>query len=310
MTIAYPDVSNHEGSMLLEAGTVAACAKASEGTTYADPYYGHYKAEARRVGALFFAYHFLHAGAGAAQATVCHNIVGSGVNVMIDLEPTNGSNPTVQDAVDFATALRRLGGLCTLVYLPHWYWQQLGSPSLAALAAAGLSLVSSNYTGYSDTGPGWTPYGGLTPVIWQWTDALAYSGQAVDFNAFRGTVAQLRALLGYSAPDPAPATLEGDMPHLISVTPDPTNPTSGNAGLFFVDGGRVSHVASEGYAELLEAKYGAPLKADPADYAALLASMATSSVSVDAAALGAAIAAGIKLPTTLTISGSETGTLS
>ena len=215
MTIWYPDVSNHEGAMPLEAGTVAVCAKASEGTTYADPYYQHYKAEAGRVGALFFAYHFLRQGHGAAQARFCHSIVGNGVNVMIDHEPTElsagvWSLPTVQDALDFAATFRALGGLCTLVYLPRWYWgnpvsdRGLGSPSLAPLAAAGLSLISSNYTGYSDTGPGWAPYGGVAPVIWPYTDALPYSGQSVDFNAFRGTVADLQALLGYTEDDMTP----------------------------------------------------------------------------------------------------------
>lgn len=219
MTIWYPDVSNHEGAMPLQAGTVAVCAKASEGTGYTDPFYGHYRSEAQRVGAVFFAYHFLHAGSGAAQAEHCFAVTGPGVNVMIDHEPTNGSNPTVQDAVDFAVRYRQLGGLCSVDYLPHWYWSNpvgspsggMGSPSLAPLAAAGLSLISSSYTTYSDTGPGWAGYGGLSPVIWQYTNALPYSGQSVDFNAFRGTVDQLRALLGYTAPHSAHTPQEGTM---------------------------------------------------------------------------------------------------
>ena len=33
-----------------------------------------------------------------------------------------------------------------LLYLPKWYWQSLGSPSLAPLIELGLLLVSSNYT--------------------------------------------------------------------------------------------------------------------------------------------------------------------
>jgi len=209
MTIWYPDVSNHEGAMPLQAGTVAVCAKASEGTGYTDPFYGHYKAEAERVGAVFFGYHFLHAGNGAAQADHCFAVTGPGVNVMIDHEPTGSSNPTVQDAVDFAVRYRARGGLCSVDYLPRWYWANpigaaaggMGSPSLAPLAAAGLSLISSSYTTYSDTGPGWAGYGGLSPVIWQYTDALPYSGQPVDFNAFRGTVADLKALLGYTEDD-------------------------------------------------------------------------------------------------------------
>jgi hypothetical protein len=183
--------------MPLEAQTVAVCAKASEGTGYADPFYAHYKAEAARVGAVFFGYHFLHAGNGAAQAAWCFKQTGPGVNVMVDCEPTGASDPSVQDCVDFAHAYRALGGLCTLDYLPKWYWQQLGSPSLAPLRAAGLELIASDYASYSDTGPGWAAYGGSTPAVWQYTDAQAYSGQSVDFNAYRGTINQFKALLGY-----------------------------------------------------------------------------------------------------------------
>jgi len=216
VTLAFPDVSNHNGAMPLEAGTVACLAKASEGTTYRDPYYGHFKAEAARVGALFGAYHFLREGDGAAQADFCFGIVGPGVPTMIDFEPERDpvtgaliSRPSVADAVAFRDRFRARGGLVRLNYLPRWYWATpvseggLGAPSLAPLAD--LALVSSNYTAYSDTGPGWESYGGLSPQIWQWTDALPYSGQRVDFNAYRGTLAQLRALLGL-------ATLEADMP--------------------------------------------------------------------------------------------------
>lgn len=230
MTIWYPDVSNHEGAMALEPATVAVCAKASEGTGYTDPFYGHYKAEASRVGAVFFGYHFLHAGNGAAQAEHCFAVTGPGVSVMIDHEPTTGSNPSVQDAVDFAVRYRQLGGLCTLDYLPRWYWGNpvgspsggMGAPSLAPLAAAGLSLIASSYTTYSDTGPGWAGYGGVDPVIWQYTDALAYSGQSVDFNAYRGTVDDLRALLGY--------TTEDDM------TPDQANTLAQISNAIFAGG--------------------------------------------------------------------------
>lgn len=197
MTLQYPDVSNFQGNMALQAGTPACFAKATEGTGYADPYYAHYKAEAARVGALFGGYHFLHAGNGAGQAQFCFQHVGAGIPVMIDQEPTGSSNPTVQDSLDFAAEFRTLGGICVLNYLPRWYWVSLGSPSLLPLASAGLALVSSSYPsgGYSDTGPGWQAYGGVAPVIWQYTDAQSYSGQPVDFNAFRGTVAELEALL-------------------------------------------------------------------------------------------------------------------
>lgn len=293
MTLYYPDVSNYQGSMPLAPNTVACFAKASEGTSYKDPYYAHFKAEAARVGALFGGYHFLHAGNAAAQAANCFAAVGRGVPVMIDHETTTGSNPTVQDALDFASEYRKLGGLVVLEYLPHWYWQQLGSPSLTPIKSAGLGLVSSDYTSYADNGPGWNAYGGVTPVIWQYTDAQQYSGQPVDFNAFKGTVAELKALLGLApapAPVPAPPPIqEYDMTHLISVTPDPTGGSA--AGLFLVDGNRVSHVASGEYLNELRGRYGTELVASPADYAAHLAAMtpATANITVDATALAAAI---------------------
>lgn len=206
MTIYYPDVSNHNGGMPLESGTVACFAKSSEGTGYRDAYYEHYKAEAARVGALFGAYHFLTQGNGAAQARFAYSIVGPDIPMMIDFEPeydASGnptSQPTIADAVAFRDTYRSLGGLVTANYLPRWYWSgHLGSPSLAPLAD--LALVSSGYTTYSDTGPGWQPYGGLTPAVWQYTDALPYSGQKVDFNAYRGTVDQFAALLGLAGAD-------------------------------------------------------------------------------------------------------------
>ena len=232
MSIFYPDLSNHEGAMPLEAGTVAVFAKVTEGSGYVDPFYGHYKAEAARVGAVFGGYHFLHAGNGAEQARFCYAHVGPGVPVMIDLEPTTGSNPSVQDGVDFAREFRALGGICSLVYLPRWYWQQLGSPSLVPLCGAqtgmGLGLVSSSYTTYSDTGPGWASYGGIVPDVWQYTDALPYSGQTVDFNAYLGTVEQFKALLGI-APRPVPVppvtpvppTVQEDIMVILSIPNSP-----------------------------------------------------------------------------------------
>jgi hypothetical protein len=108
---------------------------------------------------------------------------------MLDCEPSGTSRPSISDAAAFAAAYRKGGGTVHLCYLPHWYWQQLGSPSLKVLADAGLCLVSSAYTLYTDasTGTGWQKYGGMSPVIWQYTDRLHFNGMDIDFNAFRGT---------------------------------------------------------------------------------------------------------------------------
>jgi hypothetical protein len=207
MTIYYPDISGWQGNIDL-AGVVAACAKVTEGTSYASPSYAAQKAEAARSGAFFFGYHFLHHGDPVTQAGWAHQHAGA-TPLMVDFEPTGSSTPQLTDTVAFIKAYRAAGGTSNLVYLPHWYWQQIGSPSLNPLLGLGMVLVSSAYPGaYSDNGSGWTPYGGMTPAIWQYTATQAFHGQRVDFNAFRGTLAQLKALVtGQAYPPGMPASV-------------------------------------------------------------------------------------------------------
>ena len=193
MTIFYPDISAFQGNISLF-GAVAVCAKATEGTGWTSSNYAWQKAEAARRGAFFFAYHFLHAGNAAAQAQHCFNVVGK-TPLMLDFEPSS-THPSVSDALAFVDKFRALGGIVNLLYLPHWYWQQLGSPTLSGFVSRGMSLVSSDYVSYSDSGPGWAGYGGMDVAIWQFSSSFSFNGQRVDFNAFKGTVAQLVALVG------------------------------------------------------------------------------------------------------------------
>lgn len=195
MTIAFPDISSYEPGLTIQPATVAVIAKATEGTYYRDSEYFNFKAQAARAGAIFSAYHFLKAGNASAQADYCHAMVGS-TPVMLDVETEGSSMPTIADVAAFIARMRALGGRVWGAYIPRWYWEQVGGD----LASLKVAIVSSNYTAYSDTGPGWAPYGGVTPTIWQYTDAFAYGGQRVDFNAYRGTVAQLAALINGTAP--------------------------------------------------------------------------------------------------------------
>jgi hypothetical protein len=216
LTIFFPDISSYEAGLTIQPGTVAVIAKATEGTYYRDAQYQNFKAQAARVGAVFSAYHFLKAGDGAAQADYCHAMVGN-VPVMLDVETEGASKPSVADCLAFMARMRALGGRVWGVYFPRWYWEQVGGN----LALLGVTLVASGYPGhYSDTDPDWKPYGGATPAIWQYTDKQPYGGQRVDFNAFRGTVPQLAALIdgGGTAPA-APTTSQG----ADDVTPDEHN---------------------------------------------------------------------------------------
>ena len=200
MTIFYPDVSSYQTGISFT-GCVIAVAKATEGTGYTNPDYASAKVRAANAGAFFCAYHFLHAGNGAGQAAHAFSVVGSNVPLMIDFEPEYNANgtiasaPQVTDAVDFINEYRSLGGKTYLLYLPHWYWQgNLGQTSLAPVINLGMLLVSSDYTTYSDTGPGWAAYGGMTPIVWQYTSTATLNGVSnVDMNAYKGTVADFQA---------------------------------------------------------------------------------------------------------------------
>ncbi len=212
MTIYYPDISGFQGTISLK-GALAVAAKVTEGTGFVSPAFGAQKTEAARQGAFLIAYHFLLAGNAAAQAAHAHAHAGT-VPLMVDFqpEPGAGSYPSLSDCTEFTDAYRKLGGVTHLVYLPHWYWSRsagsgqggLGSPLLAPLAQRGMLLVSSAYTPYTDdpSGTGWQPYGGMTPAVWQYTNALQFNGQPVDFNAYRGS-----AYAGKQDPASVAATL-------------------------------------------------------------------------------------------------------
>jgi len=201
MPIFFPDVSHYDidRGVTIEPNTAVVIAKATHGTRLIDSGYAKFRDQAARVGAYFTAYHWLNHGNAAAQAQFCFAAVGH-TPVMIDAEDTAGNTGyngalAVADITGFAIELRRLGGNCNLAYLPHWYWQNnMGSPDLRPLTATGLGLVSSNYTAYSDTGPGWAGYGGVPVVQWQYTDKLPYGGGTSDFNAYKGTLDQYKAL--------------------------------------------------------------------------------------------------------------------
>ena len=209
MTLYFPDVSAFQAGISL-AGAPAVAIKATEGAGWTSSDYAPAIGRARMAGAFAIAYHFLHAGSAAAQAAHAHTVAGR-TPMMLDAEPTGSSRPGMGDVCGFIDAYRRLGGTCNLVYLPRWYWNQIGCPSLGPLASRKCALWSSAYTGYTDDGhgTGWMPYGGLTPAIWQYTDSHSFNGQRVDFNAYRGTLVQLKALAGGGAPAPAPPVRPG-----------------------------------------------------------------------------------------------------
>lgn len=253
--ITYHDVSHFQPNYQPTGPT---CAKATEGTGYTDPEYSDIKARTLAGGWPFLAYHFLRHGNIAAQVAHCVSVVGQGQPLMLDVETANdGSKAMLADTYAFCDQYAATGGQVTLAYIPEWYWRDdWGHPLLTGLTARGIGLVSSYYTDYSDTGPGWHEYmttqhgiaftSGVLPTIWQYTDA------PIDTNAFKGTVAELAALW-------AGSTSGGTDMALTQADADLVKNTILNAGLGS-DGDPIVQVALDRAAQAAHASDLVPLQ--------------------------------------------------
>lgn len=210
LAIFGPDISSYQhGLRVADLSDPFILLKCTEGTYYADPDYGPWLAQAKSSKKLAIAYHFVKVESSPqAQAQFLWTRIGdTALPVMLDIETEGTSKPGLPFVLDVADAMLTRGLNVRLAYLPRWYWQQIGSPDLTPLARRGIGVVSSAYpsraglepaAGYAasggDNGPGWASYGGVRPVLWQYTDS-GLEQQRLDFNAFRGTISELAALL-------------------------------------------------------------------------------------------------------------------
>ncbi len=229
MTIHGPDISAYQAGLDLSRLAAASfvIAKASEGTYYTDSAYQGWRRQAASLKRPFVWYHFLTSESVPAQIAHTKACVGDPtLPGMLDVEPSGSSKPTLSQVLAYADAAKAAGLRLRLVYLPHWYWQELGSPSLSGLTSRGLGLISSAYPGGAgspthlypgDKASGWNAYGGVTPALYQYTNQATDGGRALDYNAFRGTVAQLLTLLSAETPT-ATATTSGDLMGTIPAT--------------------------------------------------------------------------------------------
>lgn len=182
--------------------------KATEGSKFVDPEFTANLAEARAAGLLVAAYHYVRGNATAESqyANVAH-LVPRDVPVIPDVEANSGGVGLLRE---FVEELRAGGYRVPLTYLPRWYWQELGQPSLAGLPPLWSSRYPDNVVGslvdeWADVPTRyWDGYGGLDVAVLQFTSSARIAGHApLDANAYRGTREQLAALLGVTSP-PAP----------------------------------------------------------------------------------------------------------
>lgn len=204
MTLRFPDWSHWKDNGVPSAWP-ALLTKATEGTTYVDPTYAGYKGKSLIAGIPFGGYHFLDPGNVTAQANHAFSVIKD-TPAMLDVERSTGGNASWAEVKQFITTYRGLGGVLHLAYIPKWYWSGTWhSPDMSWLNDNDVALISSQYTTYSDDGPGWDTYGGVKPQIWQ------YTSTPQDMNAFKGTQDELRSVFETGSTDVARTLTDDDL---------------------------------------------------------------------------------------------------
>lgn len=226
MTLYVPDISHHQQGISIQAlkaqGAAALIARVGQGAgrrdngqryaTTRDREWARHRDEAKRLGLPLVPYWYVGNLLTAREnAAIAKAWVGDpSLPWMIDHEDASGSIPFYRNVV---TEFRNAGMTVALGYLPHWYWESHGRGNLAGPGMP--PLVNSAYPGGAgtpaqiygksgDTSPRWAPYGGQSVALWQFTNKASLAGRRIDCSAFRGTTAQLAALLGGVEDDMTP----------------------------------------------------------------------------------------------------------
>lgn len=253
MTLLGTDISSYQNGLSLAdlAYSDFVIAKCSEGTYYHDGNYGGWRSQAGSLKKPFAWYHFLTDEDPQAQFDHCLFTLGGEKTLpgMLDVEPTGYSRPDLNRVLAFADIARANGLNLRLVYLPHWYWVEIGSPSLTPLTDRGLILVASAYPGGTGSPtqlyPGddaieWEPYGGVTPGVYQYTNQATDAGRSLDYNAIRYTSVYDAIFKSNPTGDTAmgtiPASIGQKWPDIASEFPANATFDSDNA-LIWADGG-------------------------------------------------------------------------
>lgn len=157
--------------------------------------------------------------------------------LQVDCERWNGDPGTVPDRAEIKAFCDRLVELCPrlrpIVYAPKWVYGDkltgLGYPLWASSYVDGAGGFKRLYPG--DGSSRWGAYSGQTPAILQYTSSATIGGQSTcDANAYRGTLAELTALVAPGWEDDMPSVEEIWNQDGIVTNPDQrgdakTNPT-------------------------------------------------------------------------------------
>jgi hypothetical protein len=227
MTVFGWDASDYDwsrGSMNIAAaaadGIVFFTHKATEGTRTVHAYYQRALNEARAAGIEFLGAYIVvrtpgNGGNGSVRDQVEFFLTRldlqtpwwrshPGFFLQVDLEHWSNSSGFVYDAVAPTYGIEACDLLhgtdkWVVLYAPKWaYGDSIGGDVPLWSSAYGKNPAARYRDAYpGDGGAGWQKYSGRVPVFWQYGSRLTIGSQPTcDANAYRGTLDELRTLIG------------------------------------------------------------------------------------------------------------------
>jgi GH25 family lysozyme M1 (1,4-beta-N-acetylmuramidase) len=224
----HPSGAAIDWNRVHDAGDQFTFIKATEGTTYTNPYFASDWQGSAAAGLIHGAYHYArpYADVTTAQAqaqafagTIGDQNVPGTLPPTLDLEENGGlSTGALQNwTTTFLTTLQNLTGRTPMIYTYPYFWQHSMGNSAAF---TGYPLWIANYDVSAPTSLTWPSW-----TFWQYTSSGTVDGVpgggATDVDQFHGDPQQLADLALGAPPQPSPAPT-------ATATPTPTaSPTAG-----------------------------------------------------------------------------------
>lgn len=228
----HPNGAAINWTSVASSGVRTAYVKATEGTTYVNPYYAGDAAAAKRAGLFVGAYEFARPDSAdpAAQADALLSAAPYGGDAltlppMLDLEapyPGSGVTGTCWGLTTarmsswiqaFVAQIRARIGQPPLIYTTAGWWNQCTG---ANSSYGSLPLTIANWS----SGPGPLPAGWSKYTFWQYSSTGSVPGISgnVDLDAFNGSLTDLQLLAGSPHTSQAPAAIYRGTSSLLFAT--------------------------------------------------------------------------------------------
>ena len=193
------DVASYQGypnwTSVKNSGKTFAFTKATEGTTYTNPYFATNWSRIKSAGLIRGAYHYGRPGTDPVnQANYFCNVVkptSGDLQMALDIETTDGKSPSQVRSwiVAFINQIKSRTGRPGIIYTGFYFWRDSAGNGSNLNCPLWLAAYVSNPASY-------VPAAWSTWSFWQYTSSGSVPGVSgnVDRDAWNGTVANLNNL--------------------------------------------------------------------------------------------------------------------